>query len=170
MSKLGIYKTEVIKCVVIKSHDITTYVHSRLRDPDLLKSHTLCQKSLVGNQKSNIKIQYYSIKLIGFSLLCSKIYLLFLPKLLNIFTHYSFLFLQQHHLFLFSIVPMIISQCRSDYILFMQQIICLLTALIKHLTVLLEYINPLQTRWQCSQQAFGKAWALPGMPFGYTTV
>ena len=43
--------------------------------------------------------------------------------------------------------------------------LCLLTALIKCLTVLLEYLDLFQTRCR-AQQTFGRAWALP---FGYTT-
>ena len=76
--------------------------------------------------------------------ICSKIYLLFLPKLPKIFTHYSYFI---------PIAPPIISflfycvsdtsQCKND----LQSRFCLLTALIQYVTVLLKYLDFLQTRW-----------------------
>ena len=49
----------------------------------------------------------------------------------------------------YSIVSMKISRCRSDYILFTKQIMFTeYYTLIEYLTVLLEYLNRLQTRWQ----------------------
>ena len=50
-------------------------------------------------------------------LICSKIYLLFLPELPKIFTYYSYFIPKHDQLFLFySVVSMIISQCRIGYI------------------------------------------------------
>ena len=45
----------------------------------------------------------------------------------------------------------------------------LVTALIEYLTVLLGYLDLLQTGGR-AQQTIGRGWALPGMPFGYITV
>ena len=104
---------------------------------------------------------------IGLSLICSKIYLLFLPELLKIFTHYSFYIPITPPII--PIVSMIISQCRSDYIYNLHSRLCLLTALIDYLTVLLEYLDLLQTGWQDTVKIW-EAWALPGVPFGYTIV
>ena len=54
---------------------------------------------------------------VGLSLICSKIYLLFLPELLKFLPIILLLFSLHHQLFLFySIVSVITSQCRSDYI------------------------------------------------------
>ena len=79
---------------------------------------------------------------LGLCLICSKIYLLFLPKLPKIFTHYSFVFPWYHQLFLFYFfVSVIILQCRSDYINYLHSRLCLLTTLIEYLTVLLEYLD-----------------------------
>ena len=56
---------------------------------------------------------------VGLSLICSKIYLLFLPELPKIFTYYSYFIPKHHQLFFFySIVSMILSQCRSNYMVF----------------------------------------------------
>ena len=72
---------------------------------------------------------------IGLSLLCSKIYLLFLPELLKIYTHfYYFILIVPPIIPFYSIVSMIISQCRSDYIIIIYIAECLLTALIEYLT------------------------------------
>ena len=56
---------------------------------------------------------------VGLSLICSKIYLLFLPELPKIFTHYSyFIPIAPPIIPFYFIVSMIISQCRSDYTVF----------------------------------------------------
>ena len=76
---------------------------------------------------------------LGLRLLCSKIYLLFLPKLPKIFTYYSFFIpIAPPIIPFYSILSVIISQCRY-------YVLCLLTALIEYLTVLLEYFDLLQT-------------------------
>ena len=54
---------------------------------------------------------------LGLSLICSKIYLLFLPKLLKIFTYYSYFILITPPIIpIYSIVSVMMSQCRGDYI------------------------------------------------------
>ena len=45
----------------------------------------------------------------------------------------------------------------------------LVTALIEYLTVLLEYLELLQTRWQ-STVSIGKAWVSARRAFGYITL
>ena len=55
--------------------------------------------------------------IVGLSLICSKIYLLFFPELPKNFTCYSYFIPKHHQLFLFySIVSMILSQYRIGYI------------------------------------------------------
>ena len=77
--------------------------------------------------------------MIGLSLLCSKIYLLFLPELPKIFTHYSFFI---------PIAPPRYYHNAGTTIYNLHSRLCLLTALIEYLTIVLEYLDLLQTRWQ----------------------
>ena len=55
---------------------------------------------------------------------------------------------------------MILSQCRIGYCI----IYIVIAALIEYLTVLLEYLDLLQTRWQGTASIW-EVWALLGMPF-----
>ena len=60
----------------------------------------------------------YSLLAVGLSLICSKMYVLFLPEFNKIFTYYSFFIpIASPIIPLYSTVSIIISQCRSDYIL-----------------------------------------------------
>ena len=64
---------------------------------------------------------------------------------------------------------MIISQSRSDYILFAQQII-FTDCLNKIFDFSIRVSRSFRKLGDMVQQTFGRGWALPGMTFGYTTV
>ena len=69
------------------------------------------------NKKSRLHRLRFLFSQIGLSLLFSKNYLLFLPELLKIYTYYSyFIPITPPIIPFYSIVSMIMSQCRSDYI------------------------------------------------------
>ena len=93
----------------------TDYIHAcRISRPVsilILVSHS---------QTLSLQVQHnYILPRVGLSLICSKIYLLFLPEFPKIFTYYSYFIPKHHQLFLFySNVSMILSQCRIGYIQF----------------------------------------------------
>ena len=94
------------------------------------------------------------------------------PKLPKIFTHYSyFISIAPPIIHFHSIVSMKIYHNTGVAIYYLHSRLCLLTTLIKCLTVLLEYIDLLANYvGGKAQQTFGRAWALPSVPFGYTIV
>ena len=97
----------------------------------------------------------------GLSLLCSKNYLLFLPELPKIFTHYSYFVPIAPPII--PIVSMILWQYRSDYIQFTWSIIftdCFNRIIHCSIRVSRSFCRLCGS----AQQAFGRAWALPDLP------
>ena len=104
---------------------------------------------------------------LGLSLLCSKIYLLFLPKLPKIFTHYYYVFYSHsttNHSFLFYCVNDIITMQEWLYIIYIANIMfndCFNRMFDCSIRVSRYFCKP----GGKAQQTFGRGWALPGVPF-----
>ena len=101
---------------------------------------------------------------LGLSIICSKIYLLFLPELL---TYYSYFIPKYHQLFLF------LFYCVNDIIKIQDwlYIIYIVTDCFNTIfDCTIRVCRSFEKLVGKAQQAFGRAWALPGMPFCYATV